>query len=564
VLRYHCTCGAEETLREVADLSAGQLPPDLENLRARARQALSSNETVALSDAPTKGTPRPSGAGTVEDLRDPVEVDSKPWRQAPTPHVAVDSKGAAGGGGAVTNVVAEGPQQAILDPDTQLGPYKLQEPLGQGGMGVVYKALDMSLDRHVALKVLSSELSRNRQFIERFHREAKACARLNHPNITVIHARSEEDAEIHWFAMELVEGENLADRVKRDGPLPVERVLDIARQCALGLKTAAAQRIIHRDIKPSNLVFTPECQVKITDFGLAKAKAAMGHTLDLTSTGVVMGTPLYMSPEQGRGTQVDQRSDIYSLGATLFFLLYGCPPFEADTPIAIILKHINDPLVFPSTRQVPPAVRTLLGRLLAKTPDRRTPDYEALIDDLARIDRGEALAEDVPAKVIVLPQKARSTAKRSVFKVGKLSVARTNLKLGRTDKAISLLREALEEGDSGLRSEAALLLLELYESEERWDDVRRVAEIVAGVSQDPSQVAYVTWKLADLEERSAQDAVRRALARYEKLLATAPEALPRPVIEQQIRRLREQLASSERDSGSTKIRLGAVQNPSRG
>src|SRR5690606_4269034 len=156
------------------------------------------------------------------------------------------------------------------------------------GMGVVYKAYDSSLDRFVALKVLSPTLSRNRTFIERFRREAVACGKLSHPNITHIYSISSKDEPLHYFAMEYVEGENLAERVQREGPFPPERVLDVARQTALGLKEAAAAAIIHRDIKPSNLLLTASGQIKITDFGLAKARASLGQTLDLTSTGVVM------------------------------------------------------------------------------------------------------------------------------------------------------------------------------------------------------------------------------------------------------------------------------------
>ena len=255
---------------------------------------------------------------------------------------------------------------------TRLGAYRIVEPIGRGGMGVVYRAHDESLDRSVALKVLSPDLSRNGQFIERFQREAKSCARLSHPNITVIYARSEEGAEHHWFAMEFVEGRNLADRVKRDGPLDPGEVLEIGRQSAQGLKAAALHKIIHRDIKPSNVLWMPDGQVKITDFGLAKARAAMGHTLDLTSTGVVMGTPLFMSPEQGRGATVDHRSDQYSLGATLFYLLYGCPPFEAETPIAIILKHLNDPVQFPE-RDVPQPLRAVISWFISSM--RMSPSH---------------------------------------------------------------------------------------------------------------------------------------------------------------------------------------------
>src|SRR5258708_2559236 len=175
----------------------------------------------------------------------------------------------------------------IPPPNARLGNYRILETLGQGGMGVVYKAFDQSLDRHVALKVLSRELTANKQFVERFEREARSAAQLSHQNITVIYYFGAE-GKTHFYVMEFVEGRNLADLVKERGPLPVARALDIARQCTLGLKAATAHRIIHRDVKPSNILLKPDGEVKITDFGLAKA--VLGTALELTSTGVVMGT----------------------------------------------------------------------------------------------------------------------------------------------------------------------------------------------------------------------------------------------------------------------------------
>jgi serine/threonine protein kinase len=445
----------------------------------------------------------------------------------------------------------------ILATDARLGNYRILETLGQGGMGVVYKAHDTSLDRHVALKVLSRELTANKQFVERFVREARAAAQLTHPNITSIFFCGSE-GRTHYYVMEFVEGRNLADLVKERGPLPVSRALDVAKQCTHGLKAATDHRIIHRDVKPSNILLMPDGQVKITDFGLAKA--VIGTALELTSTGVVMGTPIYMSPEQGRGGVIDHRSDIYSLGATLYHVIVGKPPFEADSPIALILKHINEPVTWPAEPFVPEAMKNLINRMLEKDPERRYPTHDALLEAIDRVARGDepSPSKDEPSRrLVVLRHRRERTAKRSLFKVGKLSVARTNLKLGRRDKAVALLRETLEEaGDQTLKGEAALILLDIYEKENDQEGVRKMAELVADAGGDAASIAYACWKLAVIDERAALSKERSALALYERILRDPPEGLPRPLIETQIRRLRARVESSEREMGATQLVLG--------
>ena len=448
----------------------------------------------------------------------------------------------------------------ILAAGTRLGSFEIEETLGKGGMGVVYRAHDRSLDRAVALKVLSPHLGRNLVFIERFRREAVACGKLSHPNITHIYSIAPEGEAVQYFAMEYVDGANLSEWVRREGAFPVERVFDVARQAARGLREAAAAGIIHRDVKPSNVLLTAEGKVKITDFGLAKARATLGQTLDLTSTGVVMGTPLYMSPEQGRGAKIDARADIYSLGGTLFFLAFGCPPFDADSAVAIILKHIREPVRFPQ-REVGEGIKGLLLRMLAKEPSRRPADYDALLDDIDRASRGELRAGSDAPRVYVLaksPKQGRRTTGifRSGLKASKLSVARTNLKLGRREKAVSLLLETIEDGDPGLRSDAALLLLQLFEKEGDHEQTRRMAEVVVREAVDPTAVAFARWRLAALAERVALEANQAALERYRALLAAPPAGLPREVIEEQVRRLEAKVADAERDAGTTRVVLG--------
>lgn len=543
--RWRCpSCKKEGQAHEAFDLLRGELPPDLTPLRNVARRRLSTNETQSL-EAKEKPLVLAVESGPFVLGQKP---EQGPAAAAPTEITPATPPSSSIGWTAGEGNAADGTPE--LPPNTPLGVYRIQGTLGKGGMGVVYKAHDTSLDRTVAVKVLNPDLCRNHQFVERFEREAKACAALSHPNITHIYAI---DRKSHFFVMEWVDGENLADRVKRVGPLKPGEAVEMVRQAGRGLRAGAGIGIIHRDIKPSNLLVSREGQIKITDFGLAKA--FIDRNPGLTSTGVVMGTPLFMSPEQGRGAPIDLRSDIYSLGATLFFALYGCPPFEADSPIAIILKHINDPVPFPDRPDVSPGLRALVARMLEKDVARRTPDYDALLQDLDRLDRGEGPAADPQKKVVVLTPR-RDTRKRSMFKVGKLSVARTNLKLGRRDKAVALLEEAMTEGDPALRVEAATLLCELYESDGDHDKVRGMAEAILEAPGDPAVAAFAAWKLADIEEKAAVASTRKALARYEAILRDPPDELPRAVVEAQVRRLRALLAQSERDGNTTQVVLG--------
>ena len=521
LLRVLMPDGEERERLTTYDLRGGEVPPDL---RSFSRKPNAANSTPA--DPPPAAGVDPS---TERDPLSSVEtravlsVAETPRRVRPT---EATSSLAAGGAelARLPDHRGDEGELPVFPAGTKLGTFEIHSTLGQGGMGVVYKAWDASLDRHVALKVLSPELNRNRNFIERFRREAKACGKLSHPNITHIYSISPRQEQFHYFAMEYVEGRNLSEWVRDEGPLTPERVIEIARQAAAGLEVAASGKIIHRDIKPSNLLLTSDGRVKITDFGLAKARASIGHTLDLTSTGVVMGTPLYMSPEQGRGGHVDHRSDMYSLGATLYFLLTGSPPFEADSAIAIILKHINEPVIFGPEVEIPEGIRTLIRKLLEKDATRRPETYAELQEDLERIARGEAPASDEARRVIVIardkhptgrtPRPGGAKTKSGIFsssglKATKLSVARTNIKLGRRGKAVGLLLETIEEGEPHLRAEAALLLMALYEKEGDEQAVRQMAETIVAQPHDEidaSTLGYASWQLARHEERAAQAA----------------------------------------------------------
>ena len=267
----------------------------------------------------------------------------------------------------------------------QLGTYKIVGPLGAGGMGEVYRATDTTLDREVALKLLPDMMARDPELVARFEREAKLLASLNHPQIAAIYGFEQAEGK-RFLVLEIVEGPTLAERIAA-GPLMVEESLDIARQMAEALEAAHDKGIIHRDLKPANVKITPEGQVKVLDFGLAKALAEEDSdtemnpgasptiTQDFTRPGVILGTAAYMSPEQARGRPVDKRSDIWSFGCVLYECLTGESMFLGETvtdSIGAILHKQPDWERLPA--HTPPTVQLLLRRCLAKDRKQRLRD----------------------------------------------------------------------------------------------------------------------------------------------------------------------------------------------
>jgi len=239
--------------------------------------------------------------------------------------------------------------------------YEILGEIGKGGMGVVYKARQISLDRPVAVKMLAKELADNELFIQRFTEEARAIARMrNHENIVEVYDFIETD-ENFYIVMEYVEGESLSRILKRRGRLPLAESADILARMARALHHAHLAGVIHRDIKPENILIDKRGRLKVMDFGVAHLSGA-NHK---TQTGMVLGTPLYMSPEQARGTTVDARSDIYSMGVLLYQCVTGALPFTADSPIAIAMKHVTQAPIPP--RAIDPAIPERLERGILKT-----------------------------------------------------------------------------------------------------------------------------------------------------------------------------------------------------
>jgi len=276
--------------------------------------------------------------------------------------------------------------------------YRIVRRLGSGGMADVYLAHDDILDRDVALKVLSSHYAADAEFVERFKREAQSAAALAHPNIVSIYDRGEAEDGTYYIAMEYLPGGTLKDRILRKGALPPKTAAAVALQIAEALKAAHQRGVVHRDIKPHNILITESGDLKVTDFGIARAASSS----TMTRTGAVLGTAHYISPEQAMGEPVGPPSDLYSLGVVLYEMLTGQLPYDADTPIGIAMKHVNGHLRPP--REVNPAVPEGLDaitvRLLAKDPKERYQSADELMEDLERFLRGEDPAAAAPTAVM--------------------------------------------------------------------------------------------------------------------------------------------------------------------
>jgi formylglycine-generating enzyme required for sulfatase activity/predicted Ser/Thr protein kinase len=282
---------------------------------------------------------------------------------------------------------------------TTVGGYRVVETLGRGGMATVYKAYEAGPDRYVALKVLPSEFLHDPVFADRFRREARLIARLEHPAIVPLYAYG-VDEQVPWMAMKLVEGGPLSSLL-RAGRLDPERAVSILRGVAEALEFAHSQGVIHRDVKPHN-VLLEEARVFLADFGVARA--VEGSTL-VTPTGLLVGTPEYMAPEQARGASPDGRSDTYALGVIAYEMLTGRVPFTAATPMAVLIKHLLEPIPAPRKEDVPEPVARALLKCLAKHPEDRWESPTAFVRALERaaavsaVARTRVMSDRPPARV---------------------------------------------------------------------------------------------------------------------------------------------------------------------
>ena len=256
----------------------------------------------------------------------------------------------------------------------RIGHGLLQRKLGEGGLGAVYLAQHAGLNKGVAIKILPAQLAGNPDFIARFLREARLAARLEHPNVVQVYDVGQADG-LYYISMQYVEGRGLDVLLKERGKLAVNEALSVTKRVATALEAARRLGIVHRDIKPANILVSKDGLVKVADFGLAKDREAQGT---ISEPGQIVGTPHYMSPEQAEGKAVDHRTDIYSLGATLYHMLSGRKPFDGPTPISIVVKAIQEEPA-PLDPTVPAAVAALVRRMMAKAPGERPATCEEVV-----------------------------------------------------------------------------------------------------------------------------------------------------------------------------------------
>ncbi len=280
---------------------------------------------------------------------------------------------------------------AEREPVVLNGRYELHKRIARGGMADVVLARDQLLERPVAVKILFAEFATDTSFVERFRREAQAAAGLNHPNIVGVYDWGRE-SNTYFIVMEYVDGRSLADLLRNEGTLHPDRAADIATDVAAALGFAHRNGVVHRDIKPGNVLISSSGLVKVTDFGIARA---VSHNAEeaLTQTGSVMGTATYFSPEQAQGKAVDPRSDLYSLGVVMYEMVCGSAPFQAENPVAVAYKHVQEQVVPPSQidPSIPASYEAITMRLLAKNPDARYASAEELRSDLRRFRQGEQI-----------------------------------------------------------------------------------------------------------------------------------------------------------------------------
>ena len=292
--------------------------------------------------------------------------------------------------------------------------YEVLEKVGNGGMATVYKAKDKVLNRYVAIKVLKEEFTTDNEFIRRFNIEAQSAAGLTHPNIVSVYDVGQDNG-IYYIVMELVRGKTLKQIIVEDGTLPWKWATNVTIQIASALETAHKNNIVHRDIKPHNIIITEDGVAKVTDFGIAKAVS----NSTITAFGTTIGSVHYFSPEHARGGHTDAKSDLYSLGVVMYEMLTGKVPFDADTPVSVALKHMQEKMIEPIKLNptIPLSINQIIVKAMQKTPEERYESATEMLKDLnmaLKNPEGKFVKENVyeTQKIPVIGEKDKKKQKK--------------------------------------------------------------------------------------------------------------------------------------------------------
>jgi serine/threonine protein kinase len=422
---------------------------------------------------------------------------------------------------------------ALLGAGATLGGYRIQGLIAVGGMATVYRALDERLSRVVALKVLKGGGVEAR---ERFLREVRMVAGLQHANIVTLYGAGEA-GDTTWAAMELLP-HSLSHELRQKGRFAIAECCEAGRDACRGLEAAAARGIVHRDVKPSNLLRDQSGAVKVADFGLAKDLALDLH---LTTPGMILGTPLYSSPEQALGKAVGVQSDLYSLGATLYHFAAGRPPFESPNALDTLVRHaIEAPPPLPD--DVPPALSRLILSLLAKEPGRRPATYAAVIAALeACLDGGS----EEPA--LSVPTEPAGRERADGMSASLLGAARAAVQMGRSERARTLLDPIVQKRSPGWVS-ASFLLASSLEGSQKLAEAGALLDRVAAEASHADDRALALWTLGRLAEHESAAALARAVEIYQRIGDISSTRFPRALLDARIERLtrRQQDRSSSR------------------
>jgi hypothetical protein len=362
------------------------------------------------------------------------------------------------------------------------GRYEVEDLVGTGGMSSVYRARDNVLERQVALKILHDHFSRDPEYVERFRREARAIARLNHPNIVTVIDRGELDRH-QFIVFEHVAGENLKDVVRRRGPLPVDDAVALTTQVARGLAFAHDHGVVHRDVKPQNVLIDENGTAKVTDFGIARS---IDPGEGLTETGTLLGTSEYVAPEQASGGRVDSRSDQYSLGVVLYELLTGETPYSGDNFMAVAMKHVHEPVprVRDRRRDVPASVDAIVSRAMAKRPDDRFPSTDDMVAALEAAREGvESDFSEGATGVIRRTDERRGRSARRRRRVSPLIAALAVVAAGALALVFVLTRNG---GGSGGASVGSVKLTAIGDYDPQGDGSEHPEAVPRATDGDPS------------------------------------------------------------------------------